>query len=127
MSNVKYLHSSKYGKLSELFGEDGGAKSDKQMDSWLSSVIVNDIAEEGMTIDDNNKLCASSLIQDSSVLVSSSYDGTCKLWAAGSYSLIKSLVGLEGKIMSCDIAPDGTKVATASYDRTFKIYSPMAF
>ncbi|KAJ3138721.1 U4/U6 small nuclear ribonucleoprotein Prp4 [Geranomyces variabilis] len=60
---------------------------------------------------------------DGSFLVSSSYDGTCKLWTDGDYKPVKALTGLEGKVMSCDISGNGQFIATASYDRTFKLYA----
>ncbi|KAJ3292781.1 U4/U6 small nuclear ribonucleoprotein Prp4 [Borealophlyctis nickersoniae] len=63
------------------------------------------------------------LLLDGSLLVSSSHDGTCKLWTDGDYKPIKALTGLEGKVMCCDLSGDGKYVATASYDRTFKLYS----
>ncbi|TPX62376.1 hypothetical protein PhCBS80983_g00501 [Powellomyces hirtus] len=60
---------------------------------------------------------------DGSFIVSSSYDGTCKVWTDGDYKPVKALTGLEGKVMSCDISGDGQFIATASYDRTFKLYA----
>lgn len=57
-------------------------------------------------------------------LVTSSYDGTCKIFTEGDWKPIKSLAGLEGKVMSCDVSGDGKFIATASYDRTFKLFSP---
>ncbi|KAI9093109.1 U4/U6 snRNP-specific spliceosomal protein [Phlyctochytrium arcticum] len=60
---------------------------------------------------------------DGSFLVSSSYDGTCKVWTDGDFKPVKSLAGLEGKVMGCDVSGDGRYIATASYDRTFKLYS----
>lgn len=41
---------------------------------------------------------------DGSFLVSSSYDGTCKLWTDGDYKPLKSLTGLEGRVMSADLS-----------------------
>ena len=61
-------------------------------------------------------------------LITSSYDKTCKVWNASSYSHITTLGGHEQRIMSCDIAApaDGGAeyVATASYDRTWKLWGP---
>ncbi|KAI9190771.1 WD40-repeat-containing domain protein [Polychytrium aggregatum] len=62
-------------------------------------------------------------IVNGSFLVSSSYDGTCKIWTEGDWKPIKALAGLEGKVMNCDMSPDGQFLATASYDRTFKLYA----
>ncbi|KAH6570160.1 hypothetical protein BASA60_006131 [Batrachochytrium salamandrivorans] len=58
-----------------------------------------------------------------SFLVSSSYDGTCKLWTEGDYKPLKALTGLEAKVMCTDISGDGKYIATALYDRTFKMYA----
>jgi len=38
-------------------------------------------------------------------LVSSSFDGTVKIWSEGDWKLLKTLEGHEGKIMSVDISP----------------------
>jgi U4/U6 small nuclear ribonucleoprotein PRP4 len=43
-------------------------------------------------------------ILDSSYLISSSYDGTCKLWTDGDYKPFKAVSGLEGRIMCVDIS-----------------------
>ncbi|TPX50748.1 hypothetical protein SeMB42_g01236 [Synchytrium endobioticum] len=60
----------------------------------------------------------------SSFLVSCSFDGTTKLWTEGDWKPLRSLVGQESKVMCCDVSRDGQYIATASYDRTFKLYSP---
>lgn len=94
-------------------------------------------------------------------LVTSSYDNSCKIWNATTYSHVKTLGaclcrtkqrvaatmilrsysvplsfvcvlntgGHENKVMSCDIATpnDGSNahyIATASYDRTWKLWGP---
>ncbi|KAI9017821.1 WD40-repeat-containing domain protein [Gaertneriomyces semiglobifer] len=58
-----------------------------------------------------------------SCLVSSSYDGTCKIWTDGDFKPVKTLTGLEGKVVCCDISADAKYVGTASWDRTFKMYA----
>ncbi|KAJ3303569.1 U4/U6 small nuclear ribonucleoprotein Prp4 [Blyttiomyces sp. JEL0837] len=57
-------------------------------------------------------------------LVSSSYDGSCKIFTEGDWKPIKSLSGLEGKVMCCDVSNDGKYISTASFDRTFKLFTP---
>ncbi|KAJ3212611.1 hypothetical protein HDU82_008833 [Entophlyctis luteolus] len=57
-------------------------------------------------------------------LVSSSYDGTCKIFSVGDWKPLKSLAGLESKVTVCDVSGDGRFIATASYDRTFKLFAP---
>lgn len=60
-------------------------------------------------------------VVDGSYLASSSYDGTCKLFTIGDYKPVKSFTETT-KIMTCDVSGDGRNIATASYDRSFKIY-----
>ena len=57
-------------------------------------------------------------------LVTSSYDGTTKLWLDGSYQLLKSLEGHGQKVMCNSVSSQGTYIATCSYDRTFKLWCP---
>lgn len=48
-----------------------------------------------------------------------------QVWSARDFSLLKTLAGHEGKVMGCDVAADGNNtIATVSYDRTVKIWSP---
>jgi U4/U6 small nuclear ribonucleoprotein PRP4 len=63
-------------------------------------------------------------VLNGSFLVSSSYDGTCKVWTDGDFKPLKSLTGLEGKITCCDISGDAKYIATTLYDRTFKLFAP---
>jgi U4/U6 small nuclear ribonucleoprotein PRP4 len=57
-------------------------------------------------------------------LVSSSYDGTAKIWSHPNWSPLRTLAGHEGKVMTIDISPDNRYIATSSYDRTFKLWAP---
>jgi len=56
-------------------------------------------------------------------LVSSSYDGTAKVWATKTWLPLATLKGHDNKVSSCDISPDGSMIATSSFDRTFKIWT----
>eukprot|EP00054_Salpingoeca_dolichothecata_P004205 m.29833 g.29833 ORF g.29833 m.29833 type:complete len:523 (+) comp14416_c0_seq1:3-1571(+) len=56
-------------------------------------------------------------------LVSSSFDRTAKVWAVPTMTPLKTLQGHEDKVMSVDISADEGTIATASYDRTFKLWS----
>ncbi|KAI8915766.1 WD40-repeat-containing domain protein [Gorgonomyces haynaldii] len=91
-------------------------ESDKYKDWSLDNPVTN----EAMQTDDN---ITKQQLLDGSFLVSSSYDGTCKLWTDGDYKPIRSLSGVEGKVMCTDISGDGKYIVTALYDRTFKIYA----
>ncbi|KAJ2901571.1 hypothetical protein GGI21_004673 [Coemansia aciculifera] len=61
---------------------------------------------------------------DGQYLVSASNDGLVNIWSAGDWKLQKSLAGHVGKVMSVDIARDGSYIASAGYDRTFKLWGP---
>ncbi|KAL7752758.1 hypothetical protein RI367_001760 [Sorochytrium milnesiophthora] len=56
-------------------------------------------------------------------LVSGGFDGHVKIWSEGDYKLLKTLEGHEGKVMSVDISPDSKWIASAGYDRTFKLWA----
>jgi U4/U6 small nuclear ribonucleoprotein PRP4 len=75
-----------------------------------------------MDVDKDDDMIKKQLL-NGSCLVSSSYDGTCKIWTEGDWKSIKVLSGLEGKLMCCDVSSDAKYIATASYDRTFKLFS----
>ncbi len=55
-------------------------------------------------------------------VVTSSYDGTAKVWASRTWQPLSTLRGHDSRLMGCDVAPDGSLVATCSYDRTFKLW-----
>jgi WD40 repeat protein len=44
-------------------------------------------------------------------------------WAHPTWGPLKTLAGHEGKVMGIDVSPDLKYVATASYDRTFKLWT----
>ena len=50
----------------------------------------------------------------------SGYDGLVKLWSAGDWQLVRTLSGDAGKVMSVDVARDGT-LASGEWARTFKV------
>ena len=55
-------------------------------------------------------------------LVSCSYDRLAKIWLSPFWQPLKSLVGHDGKVMSCDITEEW--IATSGFDRTFKLWRP---
>ncbi|EAT38069.1 AAEL010013-PA [Aedes aegypti] len=57
-------------------------------------------------------------------LVTSSYDNTAKIWSNKTWQPLKTLSGHDSKVMSIDISPNSQHIATTSYDRTFKLWSP---
>ncbi|KAJ3191342.1 Cullin-associated NEDD8-dissociated protein 1, partial [Irineochytrium annulatum] len=60
-------------------------------------------------------------------LVSSSYDGTCRIYTEGDWKPIKSLSGLEGKVMCCDVsgARNWSKLSNPDSDFRFMALSDL--
>lgn len=56
-------------------------------------------------------------------LATSSFDGFVKMWSADDYRLVHAIPAHEGKVMSLDISADNKMLATAGYDRTFKLFA----
>jgi len=56
-------------------------------------------------------------------LVSSSFDGTAKVWSTRNYKLLTTLRGHEGKVMASDFVYGGKGVVTVGYDKTLKLWS----
>ncbi|KAK3587198.1 hypothetical protein CHS0354_016894 [Potamilus streckersoni] len=56
-------------------------------------------------------------------LITSSYDGTSKIWANSTWASLKTLAGHEGKVMNVDVSPDLKFIASVSFDRTFKLWA----
>ncbi|XP_045457082.1 U4/U6 small nuclear ribonucleoprotein Prp4 [Melitaea cinxia] len=57
-------------------------------------------------------------------LLTSSYDKSVKLWSNPAWHPLRTLSGHDNKVMSADISMDNKYIATCSYDRTFKFWSP---
>lgn len=57
-------------------------------------------------------------------LLTSSYDGTIKVWTHPGWSPMKTLSGHDNKVTSVDISPDGQYIVSSSFDRTFKLWAP---
>ena len=60
---------------------------------------------------------------DGSTLVTTSWDGTARVWSAGDWSCLRTLTGHKLKVLGCAWAPDGSTLATASLDNTTRIWS----
>ncbi|GMM38512.1 U4/U6-U5 snRNP complex subunit [Saccharomycopsis crataegensis] len=64
----------------------------------------------------------------SKFLLSSSYDGTLKIWSADNWVNVKTLRGhIDNKIMSCDISSTGDKIVSSGWDRSIKLWSTNDF
>ncbi|KAH8322473.1 hypothetical protein KR074_000887 [Drosophila pseudoananassae] len=59
-----------------------------------------------------------------SFLVTCSYDSTTKIWSNKTWQPLKTLQGHDNKVISVDISPNSQYIATTSFDRTFKLWSP---
>ncbi|XP_047542004.1 U4/U6 small nuclear ribonucleoprotein Prp4 [Vanessa atalanta] len=57
-------------------------------------------------------------------LLTSSYDKSAKLWSNPAWHPLRTLSGHDNKVMSADISMDNKYIATCSYDRTFKLWTP---
>ena len=56
------------------------------------------------------------------VMLTTSYDNKCKLWACGDWVLIRTLTGHENKLTSVSFTHDLSQLITTSFDRTFKLW-----
>ena len=56
-------------------------------------------------------------------LVTGGFDGVAKIWGSGDWRPLRTLAGHEGKVMDVDVSPDGSTIASASFDRTFKLWT----
>jgi U4/U6 small nuclear ribonucleoprotein PRP4 len=61
--------------------------------------------------------------QRGDVLMSSGYDCVARIWRTSDFKIVKNLPLHETRIMAADLSSDGRIIATACYDRTFKIWS----
>ena len=62
------------------------------------------------------------------VLLTSSFDGSSKIWGTRDHRLLKTCLGHFGRVMACDCSPDDSsakniRFTTAGYDRTLKIWA----
>ncbi|KAI9503798.1 hypothetical protein GGI25_003821 [Coemansia spiralis] len=83
-----------------------------------SSMMDEDEVDKPDDQETNVQLCSGQY------LATASNDGLVNIWSAGDWKLQKSLTGHVGKVMSVDIANDGSFIASAGYDRTFKLWGP---
>ncbi|KAJ1978733.1 hypothetical protein H4R34_003096 [Dimargaris verticillata] len=75
-----------------------------------------------MDIDTDEPRRPTQLSSAGTYLVSSSYDGTIKVWSADDWRLVTTLPDHGNKVMSVDIARDGQYIASCGFDKTFKLW-----
>ena len=56
-------------------------------------------------------------------LLTAGYDCVARIWRTSDYKIVKNLPIQETRIMGADLSDDGKVVATACYDRTFKLWT----
>eukprot|EP01105_Mastigella_eilhardi_P019835 TRINITY_DN4685_c0_g1_i1.p2 TRINITY_DN4685_c0_g1~~TRINITY_DN4685_c0_g1_i1.p2 ORF type:complete len:185 (+),score=48.16 TRINITY_DN4685_c0_g1_i1:102-656(+) len=63
--------------------------------------------------------------QNGDFLVTGAFDNTCKVWSLrrSQWSLLHTLSGHEGHVISLDISHDNRVLVTAGYDRTWKVWA----
>ncbi|KAJ3213399.1 hypothetical protein HDU67_002931 [Dinochytrium kinnereticum] len=60
--------------------------------------------------------------KEDTIIISSSFDRTVKIWNAQSSSCERTLVGHTDSVTSCDITPDGRYLASGSTDNTIRLW-----
>ena len=61
---------------------------------------------------------------DGTYIVSTSDDGTLRLWDPATGDTIRTLQGHTDLALRCAVAPDGTYIVSTSYDRTLRLWDP---
>ena len=61
---------------------------------------------------------------DGSRLVSGGYDGTVRVWQAGSGRLLHTLTGHTGGVLAVGWSPDGSRLVSGGYDGTVRVWDP---
>jgi len=56
-------------------------------------------------------------------LASSGYDGLVKIWSVDDWQLARAMSTDAGKVMSVDISPGGTYVASGSWNRSYQLFA----
>uniref|UniRef100_A0A7S3DHD5 Pre-mRNA processing factor 4 (PRP4)-like domain-containing protein n=1 Tax=Palpitomonas bilix TaxID=652834 RepID=A0A7S3DHD5_9EUKA len=69
----------------------------------------------------------SSDVFSSEFLLTSSIDGTCKVWSGRDFSHVKTLATPGEKIMSADVNTKLGQIATAHYDRNLRVWGPEGY
>jgi WD40 repeat protein len=60
---------------------------------------------------------------DGELLYSSAFDHTCKIFSARDFSMIRSIRATGDKVLCCDLSSDYSRLITANYDRTWRIFT----
>ncbi|CAI2364734.1 unnamed protein product [Moneuplotes crassus] len=60
--------------------------------------------------------------EEGKFMMSTSYDGRCRVWNTRDWTPVTSLSGYEAKVSSVSFAKDVSFIITTSFDRTFKLW-----
>ncbi|CUM64406.1 uncharacterized protein PRCAT00002009001 [Priceomyces carsonii] len=74
-------------------------------------------------VTDENDQFPEVLDANGTFLVSSSYDGTAKIWSADNWVQVKTLKGHSDRVMSCDVSADGLSIVSCGWDRSLKLWT----
>jgi WD40 repeat protein len=55
-------------------------------------------------------------------MISTSYDGRCRVWNTNDWTPVTTLSGYEAKVSSASFSKDNKFIITTSFDRTFKLW-----
>ncbi|KAJ3121521.1 hypothetical protein HK098_003622 [Nowakowskiella sp. JEL0407] len=108
----------KFWDAKEEFTGDGVGESNRKYKANGEDTAM----DESKDSDDHTQLMIKKQILSGTHLVSSSHDGSTKIFTIGDWKPVRVLGGIDSKVMSCDVSGDGRFIATASYDRTFKLF-----
>ena len=70
----------------------------------------------------NDKLTSGCLSPDGTLLATTSYDMTCKIWDVQTQARLHTLAGHEGHLSECAWSNSGDKIITSSFDKTLKMW-----
>ena len=71
----------------------------------------------------NNIISDISISNSGELLVSSSFDGSVKMWGTRDFRLLGTCLGHVGRVMSVDFSSDEKSVLSVGFDRTIKMWS----
>ncbi|KAI8821661.1 WD40-repeat-containing domain protein [Fimicolochytrium jonesii] len=92
------------GDAAKLTRVESNGAAPMEVESEITTKVEGDADTAGAGAAGGVSAATRRQLLDGSFLVSSSYDGTCKVWTDGDYKPVKALTGLEGKVMACDIS-----------------------
>ena len=90
--------------------------------SNLITQLKFDCGDSSSLADSTDGSSSSAVLPGGEYLVSSSFDGTAKVWSARDWKLLSTLRGHEGKVMAVDVLPQQKSLVTCGFDKTLKLW-----